>query len=482
MPDTITITKINDVHCKVSCDAGIAAELQDYFSFYVQGYKFMPKFRSGAWDGKIRLFNPFGKQIYGGLLKKVQEFAQVREYDVDVENQLLPRPFSFNEAERFANSLGLPQEIESREHQINGFAHCVREGRALLLSPTSSGKSLIIYLLSRYYNCKVLIVTPSIGLVGQMKGDFVEYGADPEEIHAVSAGVQKVSEKGIWVSTWQSLTKMPKSFFDQFGMIMVDEAHLASAASITALLEKAENTPHRFGCTGTLDGSLTHELVLTGLFGPVMKVITTKQMIDKGYAAKLKIKCVVFKWGDEDRKVYSKAAYKDELDWIVQNEKRNKFIRNLALSLDGNVLILYRLVEKQGKLLKELVENSTDRPVHYIDGGVDGDERNVIRGKVDEVENSITIASYGTSATGMSVKNFNYLIFASPSKGRIRNLQSIGRMLRVSKKKNSAELIDLSDDLSWKSKKNHTLKHFQERLKQYDSEEHNYRIYPVDMS
>jgi len=480
--DTITITKIDDVHNRVDCDAGIAAELQDYFSFYIPGYKFMPKFRSGQWDGKIRLFNPFGKQIYAGLTKKIQEFAQVREYDVDVANDLLPRPFSYKEAEDFANSLGLPADIESREHQINGFAHCVREGRALLLSPTSSGKSLIIYLLSRYYNCKVLIVTPSIGLVGQMKGDFVEYGADPEEIHAVSAGVQKISEKGIWVSTWQSLTKMPPSFFDQFGMIMVDEAHLAKAASITALLEKAKNTPHRFGCTGTLDGSLTHELVLTGLFGPMMKVISTKEMIDKGYAAKLKIKCVVFKWGDEDRKVYSKAAYKDELDWIVQNPKRNKFIRNLALSLDGNVLILYQFVDKQGKVLRELIESATDRPVHYIDGGVDGDDRNIIRAEVDAVENSITIASFGTSSTGISVKNFNYLIFASPSKGRIRNLQSIGRALRVSKKKNSAELIDLSDDLSWKSKKNHTLGHFKERLKQYDSEEHNYRIYPVDMS
>lgn len=482
MSDTITITKINDVHNRVDCDAGIAAELQDYFSFYVPGYKFMPAYRSGRWDGKIRLFNPFGKQIYGGLTKKIQEFAQVREYDVEVENQLLPRPFSFKEAEDFANSLGLPQHIESREHQIDGFAHCVREGRALLLSPTSSGKSLIIYLLSRWYNTKVLIVTPSIGLVGQMKGDFEEYGADPEEIHAVSAGVQKISEKGIWVSTWQSLTKMPKSFFDQFGMIMVDEAHLAKAASITALLEKAENTPYRFGCTGTLDGSLTHELVLTGLFGPVKKVITTKEMIDKGYAAKLKIKCVVLKWGDADRKILSKASYQDEMNWIVTNEKRNKFIRNLALSLDGNVLILYQFVEKQGKVLRDLIESGTDRPVHYIDGGVSGDARNVIRKDVDAVENSITIASFGTSSTGMSVKNFNYLIFASPSKGRIRNLQSIGRMLRVSKKKNSAELIDISDDLSWKMKKNHTLGHFQERLKQYDSEEHNYRIYPVDMS
>ncbi len=486
MSDLITISKQDDVFLRVQTDAGISQEISDYFSFYVPGYKFTPKFRSGAWDGKIRLFNPFKKQLYGGLLWKLAEFSRVREYDMDIPNGLLPRNFSLQEAHEFAQSIGVPEEFERRDHQIEGFVHCVRNGRGLLLSPTSSGKSLIVYLLARFYEQeyghRCLIIVPSVGLVKQLATDFVEYGADPNWIHGISAGASKVSEAGIWISTWQSIVKMPKSFFTQFGMVVVDEAHLAKAASITSILEKMTETEFRFGCTGTLDGSITHELVLTGLFGPVKKVITTKEMIDKGYAAKFKIKCCVLKWGEEDRKRISKGTYAEEIDWVVTNEKRNKFIKNLALSLDGNVLILFNFVDKQGKVLRDLITENTERKVFYIDGGVDGDDRNDMRAEIDADESSITIASLGTTSTGVSVKNFNYLIFAHPSKGRIRNLQSIGRMLRVSKKKLSAELIDISDDLSWKGKKNHGLKHLAERLKQYDDEEHTYKLYTVDMS
>lgn len=444
----------------------------------------MPAFRNGSWDGKIRLANPYNKLLYGGLLWKLAEFARVREYDMEVANGLLPRSFSMQEAEEFARSIGLPEEFVAREHQLKGFVHCVRNGRALLLSPTSSGKSLIIYLLARYYEReyghRCLIIVPSIGLVKQMAGDFIEYGADPDWIHSISAGASKISDKGLWVSTWQSIVKMPKAFFSQFGMGVVDEAHLAKAKSLTSIMEKMVETPFRFGCTGTLDGSLTNELVLTGLFGPVKQVITTKEMIDKGFAAKFKIKCVVLKWSDEDRQRVSKATYQQEIDFVTKLEKRNKFIKNLALSLDGNVLILFNFKD-QGKTLKEMIESATDRRVHYIDGGVGGDARNDMRAEIDADDSSITVASLGTTSTGVSVKNFNYLIFAHPSKGRIRNLQSIGRLLRISKKKNSAELIDISDDFSWKSKKNHGLRHFAERLKQYDDEEHPYKIYQVSM-
>lgn len=479
--EVIKIVKFDEVHNTILCDASVAHEIQDYFTFTVPGYKFMPAYRSGRWDGKLRLFSPFQKKLYSGLLWKMAEFAKLREYDLDIDEQLLPNPFSFQEARDFASNLGLPDHIENRDHQISGFATCVRNGRALLLSPTSSGKSLIIYMLTRYYGLKTLVITPSTGLVGQMKGDFAEYGLNPDFVHAVKAGVEKESSKDIWVSTWQSLYKMPESWFDQFGVIIVDEAHLAKAKSITGIMEKSKNTPYKFGFTGTLDGSQTHELVLTGLFGPVRKVITTQEMIEKKYAAELNIKCLVLSWGEEDKKAVSKMNYQDEMSWIVTNPRRNNFIKNLALSLDGNVLILYQYVDKQGKVLKDLIESSTDRPVFYIDGKVDGDDRNEIRAAVDSSDNTITIASFGTSSTGMSVKNFNYLIFASPSKGRIRNLQSIGRILRVSKKKNKAVLYDISDDLCWKSKKNHTFNHFKERLKQYDEEKHPYKIYPVSM-
>jgi superfamily II DNA or RNA helicase len=481
----IRLTKVDEVWTRFDCDPGIAQEISEFFSFYVPGYKFMPKFRSGQWDGRIKLANPFKRLIYSGLIHKLQEFARVREYEIDVPNQLLTQNFSMKEAHDFFLEVVKNKKYEATEHQLKGFVHCIRNNRALLLSPTSSGKSLILYLITKFYeqsiSARSLLIVPSVGLVKQMADDFIDYGADPDSIHKISAGALKVSNKGIWISTWQSIVKQPREFFDQFKVIMVDEAHLAKAQSLTSIMEKANSTPHRFGCTGTLDGSITHELVTTGLFGPVKQVTTTKKMIDQGFAAAFKIKCVVLKWEDDLRKTFSKATYQDEIKWISLNEKRNKFIKNLALSLDGNVLILFNLIE-QGQALRELIENSTDRKIHYIDGTVDGDVRNDIRSNIDGDDSSITIASKGTTSTGISVKNFNYLIFAHPSKGRIKNLQSIGRVLRVSERKNKAELIDIADDLSWKNKKNHTLRHFAERLDQYDSEEHPYKIFTVDFS
>lgn len=486
MTDSIKVRKINEVYNGFYADPGITQEISDYFTFTVPGHKFMPAFRNGSWDGKIRLVNAYKRQIYSGLLWKLIEFARVREYDLDIDNELLAQPFSMAEAHEFANSIGLPEDKLAREHQLKGFAHCVRHGKALLLSPTSSGKSLIIYLLVRYYEqmygLRTLIVVPSTGLVKQMTADFIEYGADPEWIHGVMAGKSKISDRGIWVSTWQSIVKMPKTFFDQFGVIMVDEAHLAKAKSLTSIMEKATETKYRFGCTGTLDGSLTHELVTTGLFGPVLEVIKTKEMQDLGYAAKTKIKCVILKWGDDVRQAMAGKPYPDEIKWVTSNPKRNKFLKNLALSLDGNVLLLFNFKE-QGEAIRDMIlESGTTRTVHFIDGGVKTDDREDIRLSITAETDSITIASLGTTSTGISVKDFNYLIFGHPLKGRIRNLQSIGRLLRVSKHKSYAEIIDVSDDLSWKTKKNHGLKHLAERVKQYESEEHPFKLYPVNMS
>lgn len=482
----IKVRKIDEVYNRFECDAGIAQEISDYFTFTVPGYKFMPAFRNGSWDGKIRLANPYKKALYGGLLWKLDEFARVREYDIDIENVLLPKNFSRAEAIEFAARIGLPEEYITRDHQIDAFVHSVRYGRALLLSPTSSGKSLIIYLLAKYYelvhDLRSLIIVPSTGLVKQMTADFIEYGADPDWIHGIMAGKTKDSDRTLTVSTWQSVVKMPGPYFKQFGMIMVDEAHLAKAKSITGIMEKATETEFRFGCTGTLDGSLTHELVTTGLFGPVLEVIKTKEMQEKGFAARTKIKIVVLKWGDQFRQALSKATYADEIKWVATHPARNKFLKNLALSLDGNVLLLFNFKEQGEALVQMLRESGTTKDIHFIDGGVKTDVREEIRLSITSETESITVASLGTTSTGISVKDFNYLIFGHPSKGRIRNLQSIGRLLRVSKKKNYAEIIDVADDLSWKTKKNHGLNHLAERIKQYESEEHPFKLYPVDMS
>jgi superfamily II DNA or RNA helicase len=164
-------------------------------------------------------------------------------------------------------------------------------------------------------------------------------------------------------------------------------------------------------------------------------------------------------------------TYQEEIDWIVTNDLRNKFICDLANSLKGNSLILFQFVDKHGKKLKEILDNmNTGRKIFFIHGGTDVEDREEVRKIAETEENAIIIASYGTFSTGVSINRLHNIIFSSPSKSRIRVLQSIGRQLRKSEFKEKAKLYDLADDLCWKSYKNHTFKHHEERLKIYESE------------
>ena len=285
------------------------------------------------------------------------------------------------------------------------------------------------------------------------------------------------------ITTWQSIYKLRKDWFKKFDVVIGDEAHLFKAKSLTSILEKMEDTEYRFGFTGTLDGTQTHKLVLEGLFGPAQKVISTKELMDSGTLADFKIKILALKYHDEIRKIVSKMDYQAEMDFLVSHEGRNKFIKNLALSLQGNTLLLFQYVDKHGRILEEMIkEEAGDRKVFFIHGGVKGEERDDIRGIVEKENNAIIVASYGTFSTGVNIKNLHSIIFASPSKSKIRNLQSIGRGLRKSDTKDSATLYDIADDLSWKSTSNFTLKHLMERVKIYDEEKFDYKLYSIGLN
>ena len=166
----------------------------------------------------------------------------------------------------------------------------------MLLSPTASGKSLIIYLLVRWFSSKTLIIVPTTSLVAQLQKDFKDYGYDSNKyVHEIMAGREKTTDVPIIISTWQSIYKMPKKWFDQFDVVIGYEAHLFKAKSLTSILTKLEDCKYRFGLTGTLDGSQTHRLVLEGLFGAVKQVTTTKELMDKSNLANLTSKALVRK-------------------------------------------------------------------------------------------------------------------------------------------------------------------------------------------
>jgi superfamily II DNA or RNA helicase len=478
--ETVQIEKFDEVYIKVKAEPSIMMEMSEYFTFMVPGAKFMPAYRSKFWDGKIRLLNAMTGLLYAGLTKYVEEFCKKREYELEYLSDFSAENFSLKEANDFVKKI--KPTMQPRDYQLDAFVHAVRERRALLLSPTASGKSFIIYLLVRYYAKRTLILVPTTSLVSQLASDFADYGFDSDTfVHRVFAGQDKGSTKPITISTWQSVYKLPKEFFSQFDVVIGDEAHLFKAKSLTSILTKLSGCRYRFGFTGTLDGTETHRLVLEGLFGAVRKVTTTSELIDQKHLADFKIKAIVLSYPEEARKMIAKANdYQSEMDYLVKLNVRNKFIKNLALSLEGNTLILYQYVEKHGVQLANMLQDN-NRSVYFVSGDISGDEREQIRKVVENESNAIIVASFGTFSTGVNIKNLHNIIFASPSKSRIRNLQSIGRGLRKSDTKTSATLFDIADDLSWKDKKNYTLLHFMERIKTYNEENFKYKIYHISI-
>ena len=253
----------------------------------------MPAYRNRIWDGKIRLFSPSNGELYVGLLPYLTKYLQDFDEDYAISEELQDeKTIDRKVLDGFIRQLKLRsrgKSIRPRDYQIDAVDFAIRKHRALLLSPTASGKSLIIYILVRYYemllaqeeNDKILILVPTTSLVEQMYSDFIDYGWLDAYIQRVYSGHDRNVSKKVVISTWQSLYKMPKKYFEQFGMVVGDEAHLFKSKSLTSILSKLHLCKYRFGLTGTLDGMQTHRLVLEGLFGSLNKVISTKELIDK---------------------------------------------------------------------------------------------------------------------------------------------------------------------------------------------------------
>jgi superfamily II DNA or RNA helicase len=501
--EKIIVKKKNEVFLHVVTEPGIEMELTEHFCFFVPGYKFMPAYKNRMWDGKIRLFDLRKKVIYGGLFKYIKEFAQARGYELICEdNSMYGRPDTeeLHDIESFLNSLSLSVNgvgITPRSYQLDALSRALQEKKSLLLSPTASGKSLIIYLAIRYHlemnQGNVLLIVPTTSLVEQMYSDFGDYSGTDEwnvgdNCHKIYSGKEKYNIKQrVIITTWQSIYKENSNWFQDFGMVVGDEAHNFKAKSLTSILEKCVNAKYRIGTTGTLDGSHTHQLVLEGLFGPVFKVTTTKKLMEENSLSQLDIFVLLLKYSDEYCKLVSKMKYQDEIDFIVKYEARNNFIANLAMDQEGNSLILFQFVDKHGKPLHDLLKKKFDelprntRRLFYVSGETDVDTREEIRAITEKQDNAIIVASMGTFSTGINIKRLHNIIFASPSKSQIRVLQSIGRGLRKSADGIDTKVFDIADDLHWKSKKNYTLLHAAERIKIYSKEKFDYKIHDINI-
>lgn len=492
----IRIEKLDEVYVRVFGDASIEQELCDFFTYEYPGARFTPQYKARLWDGKVRLYDPLRKTLYVGLVEYVKEFAKRNDYELSVSNQLAVQDsINHDDLRKWVEDLN-PQSrnepITVRDYQFDAIATAINKKRTLLLSPTASGKSLIIYSSIRWLieqGKRCIIVVPTTSLVEQLYADFEDYStANGWEVgrncQKLYSGFTRDFTKNVLITTWQSVYKQPKAWFKQFHAIVGDEAHQFKAKSLTDVMAKLDHIDYRIGTTGTIDNKKVHRLTLEGIFGPVHRVTTTKELMDSGRLAQLKITCIILKYPDQIRKEMKNTQYQDEMDWIVTNHKRNTFIKNLAVKSTGNTLVLFQFVEKHGKPLEQMIRNAVaeNRKVFFVYGGTETADREAVRHICEGEDDAIIVASFGTFSTGINIPSIENVIFASPSKSKIRNLQSIGRGLRLKSGKKYCNLYDLADDLHWKSWKNHTLNHAAERYKIYAEEQFKLNLIEVDLS
>lgn len=543
LPD-ITIQYVDEIRCKIVARREIMIALKDEFSFFAEGYKFHPLYKQGKWSGRISMIDGKGL-FYNGLLKSLLKYCKSKSLSINVEG--IARYKSDVISDETINKLASYVKFPPYDYQLASIKEGLSKRKMLCISPTGSGKSLIAYLFYRYCmdnNISLLITVPSVGLVSQLYSDFQDYVSDDhnveDNVHCIFAGQEKDTNKKCVISTWQSLATIEDpTWFKRFGFYICDEAHLAKGAEISKIIDKLNTCRYRVGMTGTLSGAAMHEIEMQARFGDIFKMVTTRELIDRGILTDIHINCMRLTYSKDEVKrfnAFCKKDYQREIDYILNSVERNDYIVELGLTTPGTSLMLFNRVEGHGMLLMEMLEAKCvehKKKVFYISGKVKAKERERIRklldgemplyntvtftdgstkifddevqpyrditsmvgsslpdtyytenddtsrivANVDQSEGAyVLLASYGTMSTGISIKKLDSLILCHPYKGRILNLQSIGRILRKSITKDLVELYDLIDDFRMGKKENHTYKHGTIRMEIYESEEFEYDI------
>lgn len=462
----------------------IVKEIDFYFSKRADGYKFMPAYKNGFWDGYIHFFNKSNYTISIGLKNELEKFFIKQRYKYKFDFNIAPE-LKIDDLEHVISSFQINENYKPRDYQIKAFFDAVNERYINIESPTGSGKSLIIYLIVKYMlmkKRKTIIIVPQLQLCEQLYKDFKEYGffEIDKYISIIYSGKEKNFDKQIIISTWQSIYKNRKKYLKNINCLIIDEAHSAKASEIQKI-SKDSNAEFKIGFSGSFhDENTTNYLSVMASLGPIKKYTTYTELKNNKYISEFKIINVILSYSNEDKNIFynkCKNNYQLEIEYLFQFSKRNEFILKIAKNVKKNSIFLFTRKEQHGYILKELFENNiTNKKIYYIDGDTPLKERELIRKEMEERDDIILLASYGTFSQGINIKNIHNLVLCSNYKSKIKVIQSIGRSLRKNQNKEKATIIDIVDNMSIKELNYHNFMmiHFFERLKIYKNNEFDY--------
>lgn len=481
---TLFIEKENSSFLKLkTSDEGIIRHIKDEFTFDIPNYKFTKAYKSGkTWNGKINLLKR-NNLLYSGLLGVLKEFLKKNRYEfVDNFSEKNPDIVSLETVKNHISFLKL--NYEPRDYQIAYVHSILNQKNGIIVSPTSSGKTLTLFIfltfiLKHNKAKKLLILVPSISLIQQMIDDFISYTSSDSiksffknQVHLQLDGVDKFSEKKVTISCWQSAINLPSEYLKMFDFVCADEVHSMSKTSGQSILESCINSNYRIGLTGTLQETTLDLLVLEGLFGQPLRFVTTKELMDRNEIAKLRIKNIILPYSKNLSKTISKLNFQQEYEFIISLNSRMKILIDLISSLEENTLVLFTRIEKHGEIIfNNLLERELDKKILFLSGKNNAKEREEVRQITENNKNVIIIGSYGVISQGVSIKNIHNIIFSSPYKAKIKILQSIGRGLRLHPEKKFCTIYDLVDYAKYKGRQNYFLSHFLSRFELYQTEQ-----------
>lgn len=409
--------------------------LVEEFSEYVPGYKHMPLYKMGAWDGKTT-FVTKGGRTYQAFAADVVEKLKPLGYAFRMDDQRAPLVIDVKPVtkDQFADKGWI-----HRPHQVNAINSIIESGhRGVIKAATGAGKTAICAGLSSAYEAcgfRSVVIVPNRDLIKQTMEQYVALGLDTGQY----SGKVKDTDHQHVISTWQALKNHPELMLT-FQVVIIDECQGAKSPVVSSLMIKhGAHIPVRIGCTGTIPKDRADfQTIYAAVGAKEVFEISAQELQEVGLLATLQISQLQLLDNETAQQFMEYSQEKTYLsleplrtEWIA------KFLQRLAAT-NGNTLMLVSSI-KQGKKIQSIIGDSSI----FLHGQDDDATRQEAYAKFATNDNLIVIANVQIAAVGLSINRIFNLVLVDVGKAFTRVIQSIGRGLRLAEDKTHVAVYDI---------------------------------------